>query len=215
MGSGPGVADGKCWGVCASLLMVESTHAAVASMRATTRAVIPRTRNSFFTFAPTGLRVADKGAEAGHDEAADSDLDQRAVKRDLEKAPAYPGDGDQLHRDHDVGDLQCGLGVADQERESVKSPSYKGRDPGQSAADQRIPAPAQLSVVGKRLREAQADGCPQRSRQTDEEGGMRAYEEGGGEDRRQRGDGAVDQADERWLDEAQDLAALTLPPPSR
>src|SRR6266849_981382 len=108
---------------------------AKASVRATPRAVIPKTRNSFFTFAPTGLRVADKSAEAGHDEAADSDLDQRAVKRDLEKAPAYPGDGDQLHRDHGVGDLQCGLGVADQERESVKSPSYKGRDPGQGAAD--------------------------------------------------------------------------------
>src|SRR5260370_39941034 len=106
MGSGPCVADGKCLGACASLLIVESTPAAVASMRATTRAVIPKPRNSFFTFAPTGLRVADEGAEAGHDEAAHRDLDQRAVKRDLEEAPAHPGDGDQLHPHHDVRELQ-------------------------------------------------------------------------------------------------------------
>src|SRR5260370_8343655 len=129
MGSGPCVADGKCFGACASLLIVESTHAAVASMRATTRAVIPKPRNSFFTFAPTGLRVTDEGAEAGHDEAAHRDLDQRAVKRDLQKAPAYPGNGDHLHRDHDVGELHRRLCLADPARQSVKHPRTQAPAP--------------------------------------------------------------------------------------
>src|SRR5262245_30028348 len=87
------------------------------------------------------LGVAQEGAYAGHHAAAHGDLDQRAVEWDLEEAPAHPGDGDQLHPHHDVGELQRRRGVADQEGESVESSTDEGRHPGQAAADQRAPPP--------------------------------------------------------------------------
>src|SRR6266540_4046638 len=72
---------------------------------------------------------------AGHDTAAQGDLDQRAVQGYLQEAPAYPGDADEFHAHHGVGHLQRGLGVADQEGEGVEGSADEGGHPGQGATD--------------------------------------------------------------------------------
>jgi hypothetical protein len=75
---------------------------------------------------------------------------------------------------------------------------------GDRAAGQRAAATGDRSVVAEALGQAHADRRAERAGQADEQRGPRAGEVGGGEDRRQGGDRAVDQADQGGLDPLQD-----------
>ena len=70
------------------------------------------------------------------------------MERDLEEAPAHPGDGNELHPHHDVSDPQRRRRVADQEGQRVERPADEGGDPSQGAPDPRAASPAQLTIIG-------------------------------------------------------------------
>jgi hypothetical protein len=81
--------------------------------------------------------MAQEGADAGDHAAAHCDLDQGAVERDLEEAPAHPGDGDELHPHDHIGDLQRRLGIADQK----KVPPTKVAIPVRAPRTSELPLP--------------------------------------------------------------------------
>ena len=70
------------------------------------------------------------------------------------------------------------------------------------------PRPVSSPVSEPRLRPAHADAGPERDPEAHHQGGVRVRGDGGGEDRRQRGDRAVDQADEPGLHDAQQEVAF-------
>ncbi|TML44484.1 MAG: hypothetical protein E6G19_08750 [Actinobacteria bacterium] len=91
----------------------------------------------------------------------------------------------------------------------MEDSTYERADAGNRAADERIAAAGELPCVRKPLRERHADPRPDRGGEAGEEGDV--WLVGGqrdGEDRRQRGERAVDQARHRGLDalEEKDLA---------
>ena len=79
---------------------------------------------------------------------------------------------------------------------------------GDHAPRESRPAAGLLARVRERLRHAHADAGPERRRDPDEERRVRARRDGRREDRRQRRDGPVDQADQRRLDDLQDEVRL-------
>ena len=72
----------------------------------------------------------------------------------------------------------------------------------------RIAAAAQLAVVGEGFREPHAYGGSEGRGEPDQKRRPRAGDIGGGEDRRERGNGAVDQADETRLDHLEEPRAI-------
>src|SRR3954451_18802682 len=149
------------------------------------------------------LGVAEQHPDGGDDDAAERDLNQRGAHRDLEEALTDPGDRGQLDRDHDVGDLQRGGEVADQERQRVRGAADERGDARDRAARDRFPAAGQRAVVRQRLRQAHRDRGAERGGDAHEQRRARAGDVGGGEDRRQRRERAVDQPDQPGLDDLQ------------
>ena len=76
------------------------------------------------------------------------------------------------------------------------------------AALERVAAAGELAVVGQRLAHAHRDRGAERGGEADEQGGPRPADVGGREDRRQCGDGAVDETDEARLDDLQEPVAV-------
>ena len=99
--------------------------------------------------------------------------------------------------------------VADEERQRVPGAADERRAARDHAAGERASAAGEGAVVGEAFGQAHADGRAQRGREAHEEGGMGAGEIGGGEDRRERRDRAVDEADEPRLHDLQQTLALT------
>src|SRR3954467_12240115 len=99
------------------------------------------------TMPGTVLGVAEQYPDGGDDDAAEGDLDQRGAHRDLEEALADPGDRGQLDRDHDVGDLQRGGEVADQERQRVRGAADERGDARDGAPGDGFAPPGERAVV--------------------------------------------------------------------
>ena len=161
------------------------------------------------------LRVPDEDADGGDDDAAERDLDQRRAQRHLEELLADPRDRDELDAHDDVRDGQRGADVVDEERQRVRGAADERRDAGDHAARERRAAAGDLAVVRQPLGHAHADRGAERGGQADEQRGARAGDVGGREDRRERRDRAVDEADERRLDDLQQALALVGGAPSR
>src|SRR3954452_10931190 len=103
------------------------------------------------TMAGKVLSMAQQHPDGGDDDAAEGDLDQRGAHRDAEEALADPGDRGQLDRDHDVGDLQRGREVPDQERERVRGAADERGNARDRAPGDRFASAGERAVVRERL----------------------------------------------------------------
>src|SRR5215218_4687213 len=154
------------------------------------------------------LRVPDDDADRGDDRPAQRDLDERRAQGDVQKAPADPGDDDELDRDDDVRHGERRLDVGDEEGQGVGGAADERRQPRDAATLQGGAAAGDLTVVGQALGHPHADRRAERRREADEQRRLRAGDVGGREDRCERGDRAVDEADQRGLDDLEQALAL-------
>jgi len=95
----------------------------------------------------------------------------------------------------------------------VRAAAEEGGGARDQAARDGVAAAGELAVVGQRLAHPHRDGGADRGGDADEQGGVRAGGVGRGEDRRERGDRPVDQADEGRLHDLEHAVALRLAAP--
>jgi hypothetical protein len=98
--------------------------------------------------------------------------------------------------------------VVDEEGQRMQRAADEGCRAGDEAAAERAAAAGERAVVGEALRHAHADGGTERGGDADQERGVRADQVGRGEDGCERRDGAVDEADQAGLNNAQQPLAV-------
>ena len=118
---------------------------------------------------------------------------------------ADEGDDDEFDSDDSVSPSERSVDVGDEERKRVEETAEKGHQAGDDSAEDRVAAAGEGSVVGEALGEGHGDSGAYGGGEADEQGGVRVVgREGGGEDGGERGDGAVHEAREAGLHDAQD-----------
>ncbi len=136
-------------------------------------------------------------------------MQQGGHERGVHVFVPHPGDDAQFRQHHHHGDGGGGLDVRDEIRQGVAKPAEHGHQPANESARPRMAASGQAAVVGQRLGESHADARAHGGGQSDEKGGRAAVRgERGGEQRRERGDGAVHEPGESGLDDLQDEQPL-------
>ena len=121
-----------------------------------------------------GLGVAEQHARGDDQDAAKRHLQQTESQRHIQEPLADQRIDDQLDRDHDAGDDQRAVHLADHEWERVEHAAERGHRPGDHAASHRGASSGLGSSVGQGLGEAHADSRTDRRRQSDEQRRVRA-----------------------------------------
>lgn len=157
------------------------------------------------------LGAADEDAGGEDQGASECDLDDGGGEGGVHETVADPGDDAQLDEDDDDGDPCGGVDVWDEVGERVAEAAEGCHRAADEAAGPGVAATGEAAVVGEGFGEAHADACADAGGHADLER-LEAVVRGkcGGEERGERGDGAIHEAGEAGLDDLEEEEALLL-----
>ncbi len=115
----------------------------------------------------------NEDARAENDGAAQGNLHRRGERGRFHEPMPHPCDYTEFHDHHGYRNSHGERESAGEKWQRVSDAAERRHAAADEAAQQRMPAPGERAVVGKRLRETHADSGSERGRQSDEKSRVR------------------------------------------